>query len=101
MRSQSRSVAENATERIPLAQIKINFSRFVRDVQSHRRAITITQHGRDAAILAPVAVASRPAITIRGPVDPRPLGALKLRPPPRRGVSAAAIRRALDEERGE
>ena len=88
-------------DRVPLSRIKVHFSRYVREVQTHRRSITITQHGRDAAVLAPVAVAPRPTLTLHLPVDPRPLGALKLRPPPGQGASVEALSRVLDEERGE
>jgi prevent-host-death family protein len=88
-------------DRVPLAQIKTNFSRYVREAQMRGRSIIITQHGRDAAVLAPLSVTPRPALTIREPIDPRPLGLLKLRPPKGQGTSAAAIRRALDEERRE
>jgi prevent-host-death family protein len=86
-------------DRVPLAQIKVNFSRYVRDVQTRGRPITITQHGRDAAVLAPVPM--RPRILVRGPLDPRPLGAIELTPLPGRGASVEAIRRDLDEEREE
>jgi prevent-host-death family protein len=84
---------------VPLSEIKVSFSRYVRDVQVGGRAITITHHGRDAALLAPLTIAPRPMV--REPVDPRPLGRLKLTPLPGRGASAGAIRRALDEERDE
>ena len=86
-------------DRVPLAQIKVNFSRFVRDVQTHGRPITITQHGRDAAVLAPLPM--RPRVVVHGPIDPRPLGAIELTPLPGRGASIGAIRRALEEERDE
>ena len=94
---QRRASGSPASDRVPLAQIKINFSRYVRDVQTQGRSITITQHGRDAAVLAPIPV--RPKLTIREAVDPRPLGGLNLRPLPGQGTTSEAIRSALDDER--
>lgn len=85
---------------VPLARVKLGLSRYVREVQMGRKSITITHHGRPAAILAPVATATRTMLTFREPVDPRPLGAIGLRPASG-GASSEAIRRALDEERGE
>ena len=90
-----------APDQVPLARIKLNFSRYVREVQTRGQAITITNHGRAAAVLAPVASWPRPTLTVREPVDRRPLGRLALRPPPGQGASREAIRHALDEERGE
>jgi len=99
MKTGPKSRATAARERVPLAKIKSNFSRYVREVQARGRSITITQHGRDAAVLAPVA--ERPKLTVREPLDPQPLGAIELPRLPGAGASAKAIRRALDEERGE
>ena len=101
MKSKSKSRVEKTPDRMPLAAVKTGLSRYVREVQARGRSITITQHGRDAAVLAPVSAAGRPALTIREPIDPRPLGALNLRPPKGEGASKEAIRRALDEERDE
>lgn len=94
------TLPERLDER-PLAKVKVQLSHYVREVQTHGRAIVITHHGRPAAILAPVTAAPRPALAVREPLDPRPLGALKLRPPAGKGAGSDAIRRALDEERGE
>lgn len=62
-------------DRVPLAKLKLNFSRYVREVQERGRAITITQHGRDAAVLAPLESAeAEPKLAVRARLDRRPLG---------------------------
>src|SRR5947209_19182411 len=99
MKPKLRPRAGSTPDRVTTAQLKVNFSRYVRDVQTSGRPITITQHGRDAAVLAPVPV--RPRVLVRGPLDARPLGAIDLTPLPGRRASVEAIRRALDEEREE
>ena len=101
MKSNLKSRVKKEADRVPLAAVKTSLSRYVRDVQALGRSITITQHGRDAAVLAPVTLASRPRLTLREPIDLRPLGALGLRPPKGEGASSEAIRRALDKERDE
>jgi prevent-host-death family protein len=88
-------------ERVPLAQVKAQFSRYIRVVQTSGMPITITHHGRDAAALAPLSTAPLSTLATHGPVDPRPLGELKLRPGRGQGATLAALRRALDEDRGE
>jgi prevent-host-death family protein len=100
MGAKSRAAAA-PVDRVPLAKLKSHLSRYVREVQARGRGITITHHGRDAAVLAPVALSPRPTLAIREPVDRRPLGALGLRPAAGQGASSEAIRRALDEERGD
>jgi len=103
MRSKREAKAKPASllGSLPLSRMKASFSRCVRDVQATGRAITITQHGRAAAVLAPVHGVSRPPLAIREPIDRRPLGALQLRPPKGDAAKPAAILRALDDERGE
>ena len=96
-RSRSRATQgtrEETQDRVPLARLKGRLSQYVRAVQTEGRTITITLHGRPAAILAPAA--PQLGLRVREPVDPRPLGALRLRPPRGQGASAEAIRRAWE-----
>ena len=92
-----------APDRVAIADVKAHLSRYVREVQEHGRTITITQHGRDTAVLSAVKAAhAPPPLNIRPALDPRPFGEIVKglrRVPEGRGASAAAIQRAIDEER--
>lgn len=91
----------SGSERVPLAELKVHLSRYVREVQEGGRAITITQHGRDTAVLAPVksAAGALPPLHIRPALDPRALGDIIAPRPKGKGITAEDIQRALDEER--
>ena len=92
-----------AAERVPLAELKMHLSRYVREVQEGGRAITITQHGRDTAVLAPVKAAADvlPALGMRPALDPRRLGKIIDPQPKGQGITAADIQQAIDEDREE
>lgn len=92
-----------APDRVPLAELKVQLSRYVREVQERGRAIMITHHGRDAAVLAPVKTATDalPPLSIRPALDPRRLGEIINPRPKGRAISAEDVQRAIDEDRSE
>lgn len=102
MTTKPKSDTRRLPDRAPLAEIKASFSRFVRDVQTRGQAVTITLHGRDAAILAPIPPAeARAPLAIRPPLEERALGELiQGALPGGRRVSIEAIERVIDELRG-
>lgn len=98
--------SRSATDRVAIAEVKAHLSRYVREVQERGRTITITQHGRDTAVLAPVKTAADalPPLNIRPALDPRPLGEIikGLRGLPEGGgVSDEDIQEALDWTRAD
>jgi prevent-host-death family protein len=95
----SKSPSDLTASTLPLARVKVGFSRYVREVQMYGRALTITQHGRPAAMLVPVTTTAA-TLNVRQAIDGRPLGALTLRPAAG-NASIEAIHRALDAERAD
>jgi prevent-host-death family protein len=96
--------ARELPERLPVAAFKAQFSRYLREVQTHGQAITITMHGRDVAVLSPPkeTAPERVPLKIRPRLDPRPFSeiikGLRLLPEGQ-GASDEAIQKALDETR--
>lgn len=92
-------------ERLPVAEFKAQLSRFLREVQARGQSVTITMHGRDIAVLSPPkAAAEAPPLSVRPPLDPRPLDELikTLKPlPDRSRVSEKDIQEALDWTRAD
>jgi prevent-host-death family protein len=97
-----KTIAVFPSKKVAIAFAKANFSKLVREVQAGR-SITLTQHGRPAAVLAPLpSTTPTPAMSVRPPLDTRPFGELlrSLQPlPDEARPTADDIRDAIDETR--
>jgi prevent-host-death family protein len=90
-----------ASDQVALAELKARLSHYVRVVQRAGRPITVTSHGRVAAVLGPPPEDTVPRPDTREPLVDAPLGRIALPPPPRQKITREDLQRALDEVRSD